>query len=400
MAKKKSKFSRFIKYNKSKIVFFAVVVILFSALVLFAKMMDGRRTATQQYEDSAVRYTDDTVQLETTLVAQPYTLVHKAVDEYLGADASVVAKDVFNKYYKETDRLDVGYPVTLSYDVKSIPSTYRVESAKLILSETDSFTDTLEYDFEAGKTSIDVYHLKTGTTYYYFIKLALNDTDSVGISGTFKTADTPRILSVDGIVNVRDIGGWKTEDGKRVKQGLLYRGSELDGSVEKSYTLTEKGKKTMLDVLKIRSDIDLRPESDNKSGVNALGVERTYHDMQMYGGIFTEKGKAAVKSVFTRLADKENYPAYVHCTYGTDRAGTICYLLEALLGVSADDLMRDYQLSSLKHKSLWALDQMQAFDAQFKKLEGDTMSQKAENYLLSIGITQEQISAIRDIFLS
>ena len=331
---------------------------------------------------------------------EPAVLVHEAVTEYINSDVSTDAYDVFKEYFKEFDRLDKGYPVTLSYSAENLPDTYSVDGATLILSENGEFTDSAEYVFEKGKSSIDVYHLKTGVLYHYIIKLDFDNAESYEISGTFETADTPRILSVDGIVNVRDIGGWKTEDGRRVKQGLLYRGSELDGSVEKSYTLTDAGKKTMLEVLKIRSDIDLRPESDNKTGVNALGVTRTYHDMQLYGGIFTDKGKAAVKSVFTRFADENTYPAYLHCTYGTDRAGTVSYLLEALLGVSADDIMRDYQLSSLKHKSLWAIDSMKAFDANFKKLDGDTMSQKAENYLLSIGITQDQISTIRNIFLS
>ena len=38
-----------------------------------------------------------------------------------------------------------------------------------------------------------------------------------------------RIIKISGVNNVRDIGGWTTSDGKRVRYGLIIRGGELDG---------------------------------------------------------------------------------------------------------------------------------------------------------------------------
>ena len=87
----------------------------------------------------------------------------------------------------------------------------------------------------------------------------------------------------------------------------------------------------------------------------------------------------------------------MHCTYGRDRTGTICCLLEALLGVSEEDLWREYQLSALDEKYLDS--SFDRFMVALDNLEGDTLQQKTENYLLSIGVTAEEIASIREIFL-
>ena len=81
-----------------------------------------------------------------------------------------------------------------------------------------------------------------------------------------------------------------------------------------------------------------------------------------------------------------------------DRTGTVCYLLEALLGVDEVSLMKDYQLSGLHHGGVSA-DEMSEFVGRLKGLSGATMQEKVEGYLLSIGVTAEEIASIRHIFL-
>lgn len=55
--------------------------------------------------------------------------------------------------------------------------------------------------------------------------------------------------------------------------------------------------------------------------------------------------RAEIKSVFDVLANEENWPVLVHCTQGKDRTGLVVLLVLGLLGVSKEDVSRDYLLS-------------------------------------------------------
>ena len=232
----------------------------------------------------------------------------------------------------------------------------------------------------------------TNTEYFY--RVTVCTTNGVESStGRFKTADTPRILSIEGLSNVRDIGNWKTDSGKRIKQGLLIRGTELDGAIYDAYHLTNKGLSDFINIYGINTDIDLR--ADTPLSMDALGsqVEHRYYDMVMYEGIFTENGKEKIRAVFSDLANPDNYPVYLHCTYGNDRTGTVCYLLEAILGVSKGDLLREYGLSNMN------ISYIKSVETGLGAYSGNTIKEQAESYLLSCGVTEYQIESIRNIFL-
>ncbi len=402
---KKEKAKRFLKRNKYKIANIFVTVLFISILAALGFMLDKHGFSKKDDSSSpsvstGVEITDSTLQLEIPLFKNDIVLVSPAVAKYMESDISVSASDVYD-YYAALGRLDTGLPVTLWYSIKGIPSGYTVRSAELFVSENSDFKSPLVFSLSGDETSVDVYNLKTNKQYYYRFVLSISNGSKTSVDGNFKTANTPRMLSIDGVGNIRDIGGWKTLDGKTVRQGLLYRSTELDGAVDSKYTATSSGINTLLTVLGIRTDMDLRYESENKNGTHALGagVEHTYYNSGMYSDIFTDAGKTATRKIFSDLADESNYPVLIHCTHGMDRTGTICYLLEALLGVSEDDLMRDYQLSAFYHGSWWSLDQMNEFIGRLKSYEGSNMQEKAESYLLSIGVTPAEIASIREIYL-
>mgnify|MGYP003311150284 CR=1 FL=1 len=73
-------------------------------------------------------------------------------------------------------------------------------------------------------------------------------------------------------------------------------------------------------------------------------------------------------------------------------------MLEALLGVDEISLMKEYQLSGICHGDVLS-DQMSEFIGRIKALNGDSLQDKVEGYLLSIGVTAEEIENIRNIFL-
>lgn len=107
---------------------------------------------------------------------------------------------------------------------------------------------------------------------------------------------------------------------------------------------------------------------------------------------------ANYRKLFADLANENNYPMYMHCTYGKDRTGTVCYLLQLLLGVSEEDAYKEWELSVLLDGRV-DYDSMEKYISTLKTLNGDTMQEKVENHLLSIGVTQTEIESIRRILL-
>ncbi len=397
----KNKFKRFLRKNKKRLSYIAVIVLLLLVLILLAALLDFKKGYNNSGKDTEnVIITNNSIQIEIPFYTKNVSLVSPVVEEYLKSDSVSSADNFYEKYKKNGGRADIGEPLDFCYRIKGIPEGYSVNGSKILLSEKPSIENPVVYELEGSANQIYIYNLKTNTQYYYRVELTLSDGSVTSAQGAFKTADTPRMLKVDGIVNVRDIGGWKTKSGETVRQGLLFRGSELDGAVESKFYITKGGIKTLVNELKISTEMDLRPSSDNKEDIHPLGnnVRHIYYGVQMYTGSFENQGAAAIKKVFSDLAVSSNYPVYMHCTYGMDRTGTVCYLLGALLGVDKQDLMRDYQLSAFYYGETND-NQMNEFIAQLDTYSGNTLQEKTENYLLSIGVTQQEIESIRNIFL-
>ena len=317
-------------------------------------------------------------------------LVNDAVNKFLLADIlNPSNSDIYPSSFSTDDsRIDAQVPVSLQLSVKEGEAfLYKIE-----LADNDSFTDVKTDYFSSSAGTYQLKHLYANTTYYYRIT-AFTSKGTETVIGDFKTADTPRILSVDGLSNVRDIGNWRTDSGKRIKQGLLIRGTEMDAAVERGYHLTNEGLVDMVDVFGIKTDLDLRAQTPTTKDALGARVEHKYYNMVMYDSIFTPDGKEKVRMVFADLAYPDNYPIYLHCTYGCDRTGTVCYLLEALLGVSRGDCLREYGLSNVP------LANIKAVEKGLEAYEGDTLKEQVESYLISCGVSEYQINSIRNIFL-
>lgn len=339
---------------------------------------------------------------------EPVALVDESVLTYVNLPSSVLVSNIVRSLGNEV-RQDKGLPVTIEYDLDKEIVRANVSTAKVKISENKDLSDARSVFFEEGN-SVDVYNLKTGKKYYFQVSVKLTDGSSLTENGEFETVASPRFMNVEGTNNVRDVGGWTTESGKTVKQGLLYRGSEIDGgrnTGHKDFCLTEKGIQTMRQDLKIKTDMDLRSESNKTSEYSILGVDvsRSFYDAAQYQSALGAKKKIA--AIFSDLANPDAYPVYLHCTHGVDRAGTTVLLLEGLLGVAKEDLVRDYELSAFYYNYRHVnrnfenggnvLDLLATLERSY---EGETLSQKIENFLLSAGVTADEIASIRSIFLS
>jgi len=400
--RKKGTFVQFVRRNKKYLIYAAVTVVIAVCMLLLGGYLDRQGVWGKPSPDKP-QANESNGATATLQVAVPYftedvVIVGPAVAEYASAAADVSVKQVYDRYRTANARLDVGLAVELSYELTAVPDGVKVTAARFLVAEDAELRSPQVYTAEEHQTAVEVYHLKTGTQYYYRVDLTFSDGNVASVGGRFRTADTPRVLTVDGVYNLRDIGGWKTASGKAVKQGLLYRGCEVDGAVESKYAITSDGVNTMLSVFGIKTDMDLRSATDNVYGTDALGagVEHIYYAAPMYSAVFDQPEK--IRQIFADLAVESHYPVYLHCTYGQDRTGTICYLLEALLGVDENSLMKDYQLSGLHHGSV-SMEPMSEFIGRLKGLSGATMQEKVEGYLLSVGVTADEIAAIRQIFL-
>ena len=273
---------------------------------------------------------------------------------------------------------------------------------------------------EIEKTQLDVgklknynlYNLYKGTEYEWSVTANLSNGKSISANANFKTTELgPRVMQIDGIYNTRDLGGYATSFGKTTKQGLIYRGGALTpymegGVVVYPSELTEEGKIYMSKTLGIKSDLDLRgagAEAGNLEVSPIPGAELYYVRIGGYGAAF-EMTKE-FRTVFLLLSDRASYPMYIHCTGGADRTGTVSFLLNALLGVSEEDLVRDYEFTTFSRYGQRNTQEgefagyFQDFIKKLKTYEGETLAQKTEAYALSIGVTQEEIDSIREIFL-
>jgi len=327
-------------------------------------------------------------------------LIPQKVQAFTLRDLTRPLEDDIYNYKAAHRRLDTGVPVTLSVKITNIPQGVAVTSIVFTLADNEDLTNGQIYRPAGNQSSVKVPFLLANKQYYYRICISFSDGTTRVLETSFRTAAAPRLLSVDGIVNVRDIGGWKTANGSVIRQGLLYRGSELDGAVKSEYKLTAEGLRQMRQYLGIRTDMDLRSPAEIGQFTYPLGEDVTHsvYDARPYTAMFHSPGRAAVLKIFTDLANPDNYPVYMHCTYGADRAGTVCFLLEALLGVSEEDLQREYELSTMCYTWVDSYGYRTMVE-QLKTWQGDTLQEKAETFVLYCGVTREQIDQIRQILL-
>lgn len=158
-----------------------------------------------------------------------------------------------------------------------------------------------------------------------------------------------RMIYTPSVWNVRDLGGWACTGG-RVKYGKIFRGGNF-GSISAA------DKATIVDWLGVATDIDLRNNGET-GGITAspLGssVEYYHQSLDYYANAVSTSAASArtvavLKKVMACVA--ANKPCYFHCMSGSDRTGTIAYLLLSLLGVSQSDKDKDYELTAFSDEA-------------------------------------------------
>lgn len=307
-------------------------------------------------------------------------------------------------------RKDCGFPMVVKWKLnRDIKNQILYISTNKLIPIADTVT-VKSYDIPCGISDFAVYNLIPNATYYYKVCGTDFDNNLIVIKeGCFTTIGKVHMLKIDGLKNVRDLGGWLTPNGK-IKYGLLFRGCELDDTGV-GVELTHEGKKELFDRIRIKTDIDLRTDVGNtKSPIGAL-VDYNCYPIQPYDtGLKDTITKGLIKSIFEKIEEKlsKSNAIYFHCQGGRDRTGTLAFLILGVLGVSESDIAKDYELTEFAYASYKAdnpntsrkFAQYVSMVSYIKTFNGVTFNDKIISYLLSIGISQATINNIKSYMVA
>ncbi len=284
------------------------------------------------------------------------------------------------------------------------------------------------YDEETGSSWSDsvtkgeytVYNLVPGHTYTYTLKNSSSTTVNSGqikATGTLRMIYLPGIDLVGSVYNCRDIGGWECDSGT-VKYGLIYRGSQLQRISSKGILtefVDESDINYLVNACGIQYEIDLRGENESAAVTssalgNSVGYKRFALEQSTYKSYVDLNGTAytttaeCLKKVMENVSN--GIPTYIHCAAGADRTGTVCFILEALLGVSQEDCDKDYELTCFSSGSDDYTDRLRTsvnwvdLITYFNSFVGDSLQKRVSNWCSEAGIDDELIEAYRTAMIN
>jgi protein-tyrosine phosphatase len=239
-----------------------------------------------------------------------------------------------------------------------------------------------------------------------------------------------RELTWDGLLNVRDLGGHRTEDGGETRYGAVVRADSL-------HQLTENGWQSVVDygihtVLDLRMDEEREGDPPAGAPIDLLHISLFDDDKAVFEKVdaaaeaapdvasattevyllFLEHFKANVATAIRAIANAPEGGVVVHCMGGKDRTGLVTALLLALAGVDDEQIAADYALSEERLRprhELWFAEA--ETDAERKRLERIAQTPAAsivgvlqelerrygsvEGYLRTAGVSDDDLARAR-----
>ncbi len=238
-------------------------------------------------------------------------------------------------------------------------------------------------------------------------------------------------LNIKQLPNIRDIGGFETNDGKKIVYGKLFRSGKL-------YKLNKKTK-TAIQSLNLSHVIDLRIETEvlekpdtkinNSEYLNysllctatpAITADKSMrltmkkeskrikkefgtadnYMVEMYKRVLLNKeSKETLKMILNVILNAEGGVLW-HCNGGKDRAGLVAMLVEGLLGVKEQTIIEDYVISHKyqKRKFFWSNFGLSiAFlGTEFRKIILNMLSAKPEYIIKTLEFINETYGSIEN----
>lgn len=234
-----------------------------------------------------------------------------------------------------------------------------------------------------------------------------------------------RRLELEGVFNLRDVGGYPAVGGRTTRWRALLRSDAL-------HRLDPAGG-AVLAGLGLNTVVDLRTEAEADIAPSALDglTNRTTHISLLAGDLaalpleldaiyryMIEECGDAIGAAIKALSESGSLPALVHCSAGKDRTGIVVALVLAVLGVPDEVIAADYELSAayLDAGQTPAIAQLQANTGLGSELTGPLLSSPAplmldvlawaragdgsvDGYLLDHGLTRADLERLRAALL-
>ena len=251
--------------------------------------------------------------------------------------------------------------------------------------------------------------------------------------------DPGRLVSLDGVHNFRDLGGYAMGDGRMIGWGRLFRADGL-------YRLTPADLE-LLDAIGIRTVVDLRsageieqhgtfPFERHPVAFHALPImDITWRDTDIPDFEETEQGEVdfltwayrdmlalggdRFAQAIQQLAVPAAAPAVFHCAAGKDRTGVLAALVLGGLGVHHDVIVADYGLTraGMERMKTWVetnhpemasrMSETPSFmlaahpQAMANILDGLVAEHGSiRNYLTTIGVGEAMLDALSDALVA
>ena len=186
-----------------------------------------------------------------------------------------------------------------------------------------------------------------------------------------------RSLHLTTAANFRDAGGYRTEDGKWVRMGLVYRSNGIEHLTDEELAQIDRLHIKLVCDLRTAEEIrrgpDRRPEGAADISADVLADDADLIHSMIAGGGPSQAGgttqapppsrdgleeriyrdfvrlpsaQKAYHALFERLADPAQLPTVFHCTAGKDRTGWAQAVFLTILGVPRATIVEDYVLTN------------------------------------------------------
>ncbi len=243
-----------------------------------------------------------------------------------------------------------------------------------------------------------------------------------------------RRIQIEGAYNIRDLGGYKTTDGRYTKWKMFLRGDDVS-------TLPRSSQDVLID-FGVRTVIDLRGVSEIDSQMDntfSKSPHMRYRNVDIVGDVAIDTSDSNItglkantsyrnmldlrgdkfRDTLATMAEPDALPVLFHCVGGQDRTGLVSAILLGLVGVPNETIAEDYTLtaeyridaylgSNLQPDTDPAQYTSEAYRA--RNCPPDVMLDTldylddryggVEGYVKSVGVTDDQIATLLDAFLT